>query len=106
MNLPDFLTAWAHGEIMLKGHRIALHHIVPLYNEGYSAEMLLSRFPTLSLPLIHKVIAFYLENQADVDAYVAAQKAEIDRLAAAPSDGPGTVELRRRLAAVRAARTP
>jgi uncharacterized protein (DUF433 family) len=91
---------------MLKGHRIALHHVVPLYNEGHSAEMLLSRFPTLSLALIHKVIAFYLENQADVDAYVAVQKAEIDRLAGAPSDGPGAVELRRRLAVVRPVRTP
>ncbi len=106
MNVPDFLTEWAHGEIMLKGHRIALHHIVPLYNEGYSAEMLLSRFPTLSLPLIHKVIVFYLENQADVDTYVSVQQAEIDGMAAAPSDSPGAVELRRRLAAMRTARTP
>ena len=106
MNLPDFLSEWAHGEIMLQGHRIALHHIVPYYNEGYSAEMLLGLFPTLSLPLIHKVIAFYLENHADVDVYVAAQKGEIDRLASAPADGPGTVELRRRLATARPARTP
>jgi len=106
MNLPDFLTEWTHGEIMLKGHRIALHHVVPYYNEGHSAEMLLSQFPTLSLALIHKVIAFYLENQMDVDAYVAAQKAEIERLAATLPDGPGTVELRRRLAAMRPARTP
>jgi uncharacterized protein (DUF433 family) len=106
MNLPDFLVEWPKGEIMLMGHRIALHHVIPYYNLGDSAEILLGRFPTLSLPLIHKVIAFYLENQADVDAYVAAQKAEIDRLAAVPADGPGTVELRRRLAAARPARTP
>jgi uncharacterized protein (DUF433 family) len=106
MNLPDFLCEWAHGEIMLQGHRIALHHVVPYYNEGDSPEMLLGRFPTLSLPLIHKVIAFYLENRADVDAYVAAQKVEIARLASSPSDGPGTLELRRRLESIRPARTP
>jgi len=64
MNLPDFLTEWTQGEIMLKGHRIALHHVVSCYNEGHSAEMLLSQFPTLSLALIHKVIAFYLFNAA------------------------------------------
>jgi len=106
MNLPDFLNEWAHGEIMLTGHRIALHHVVAYYNEGYSAEMLLGQFPTLSLALIHKVIAFYLDNQADVDAYVAAQKAEIDRLAAAVPSGPGTIELRRPLAAMRPALKP
>jgi uncharacterized protein (DUF433 family) len=106
MNLPDFLTEWTHGEIMLKGHRIALHHVVPFYNEGHAAEMLLGRFPTLSLALMHKAIAFYLENQTEVDANVAAQKAEIDRLAATLPDGPGTVELRERLSAMRPARTP
>src|SRR5947208_187719 len=59
------------GEIRLASHRIGLYHLVQHYNEGESAEMLAARYPTLSLPLVHKVLAYYLENQAQVDAYVA-----------------------------------
>ena len=57
MNLPEFLTPHSHGEIRLAGHRIGLEHVVALYREGYSPEMLHEQYPTLSLALIHKVIA-------------------------------------------------
>lgn len=70
MTLPDFLTQSADGEIRLANHRIGLYQLVQAYNEGESAEMLASRYPTLSLSLVHKTIAFYLDNQAEVDAYV------------------------------------
>ena len=68
MNLPEFLTQDDAGYIHLTGHRIGLVDIVAFYRDGDSAEMLHARFPTISLPLIHKVIAFVLENQAAVDA--------------------------------------
>lgn len=70
MTLPDFLTQAADGEIRLAGHRIGLYQLVQAYNEGESAEMLASRYPTLPLSLVHKTIAFYLDNRAEVDAYV------------------------------------
>jgi uncharacterized protein (DUF433 family) len=85
MELPDFLTRNQYGEIRVTGHRIGLLHIVDLYNDGAVAEGILCQFPALSLPLIHKVIAFYLENQAEVDAYVSNTRADLERLAAAPS---------------------
>ena len=66
------MTQTADGEILVKDHRIGLYHLVQNYNEGESAEMLSSRYPSLPLSLVHKVIAFYLDNQPEVDAYVAA----------------------------------
>jgi uncharacterized protein (DUF433 family) len=72
VQLPDFLIQARDGEIRLTGHRIGLYHLVQHYNEGESAEMLACRYPTLPLALVHKVLAFYLENHSDVDAYVAA----------------------------------
>ncbi len=102
MTLPDFLTQDADGFIRLAGHRIGLHHVVRLYRDGYAPEMLVEHYPTLPLPLIHKLIAFYLENQTDVDAYVAREEAEYERQAAA-SSGPSLEELRRRAAARRQA---
>ena len=70
IHLPDFLVD-SDGEIRLKDHRIGIYHLIQNYNEGKSAEMLSSRYPTLPLPLVHKVIAFYLENQGEVDSYLA-----------------------------------
>jgi uncharacterized protein (DUF433 family) len=67
VQLPDFLTEDADGFTHLRGHRIGLLHVVQCYNEGYSPEMLAEEFPTLSLALIHKTIAFYLENQAEAE---------------------------------------
>jgi Protein of unknown function (DUF433) len=85
------------------GHRIGLLHIVDLYNDGDSAEGILCQLPSLSLPLIYKTIAFYLENVAEVDAYVSKSRADIDQLAGAPSTGPTMVELRKRLEAMQRA---
>lgn len=75
----DFLTKSADGEILLTGHRIGLFHVVYYYNEGYSPEMLVCQYPTLPLSLIHKVIAFYLENRSDIDEYMTGCQNELIR---------------------------
>jgi uncharacterized protein (DUF433 family) len=97
MNLPDFLARDRYGYIHLAGHRIGLRHVVELYNDRYTPEMLDDHFPTLPLALIHKVIAFYLENQPEVDAYIQQSREALDRQAAAPQPGPDAAELRRRM---------
>jgi uncharacterized protein (DUF433 family) len=79
MTLPEFLTREASGEIRFTGHRIGLFHLVHYYNEGHSPEMLVTQYPTLSLALVHKAIAFYLDNRAEVDGYVAACRTELDQ---------------------------
>ena len=91
MDLPEFLTRHEKGEIRLAGHRIDLFHVISHHNEWYSAETLLDRYPTLNLPLIQRVIAFYRDNTADVNAYMADVQARIDRFCAAYQPGPGIV---------------
>jgi uncharacterized protein (DUF433 family) len=104
VTLPDFLTEWPGGEIVLTGHRIGLYSVVNCYNEGYSPEMIVCEFPTLPLALVYRVIAFYLENQTEVDKYVAETQAEIDRQRAAGKH-PDWKALRERLEAMRRAET-
>jgi uncharacterized protein (DUF433 family) len=99
MELADFLTQDRYGYIHLAGHRIGLRHVVELYNEGYTPEMLHDHFPTLPLALIHKVIAFYLENAGEIDAYVQQSREALDRQAAVLQSGPDAAELRRRMQA-------
>jgi uncharacterized protein (DUF433 family) len=103
MTLPDFLTQQPDGAIFITGHRITLLHVADLYADRQTPEQIADTFPTLALPLIHKIIAFYLENQAEVDAYRTRCHQEIERQAALPRRGPDRVELRRRMEALRRA---
>jgi uncharacterized protein (DUF433 family) len=103
MTLPDFLTQDDHGYIHVAGHRVGLGDVVHYYRQGDSPEMLHARFPTISLPLCHKIIAFYLENQAAVDEYCATQAEEIARQRDAARSGPSLEELRQRREAGRLA---
>jgi uncharacterized protein (DUF433 family) len=103
MTLPDFLRADEYGEIFLAGHRITLYHLVKDCQDSHSAEALAAAYPTLSLALVHRVIAFYRANQPELERYAAETQMEIERQAAAPSRGPTLAELQRRLEAKRQA---
>jgi uncharacterized protein (DUF433 family) len=97
MNLPEFLIDHPDGEIRLAGHRIGLYSVVRSYQEGQSAEEIHETFPTLSVDLVRRVIAFYHQNQAEVDDYVRAYRAELDRQESAHPPGPGLLRLRQLL---------
>lgn len=98
MQLPEFLHLVDGKEIRIVGHRIGLHHVVKTYNEGYSAEMIAATFPTLALSTIYRVLAFYLDNEAEVDAHVAEHEREMDRLEAEHRRPlPSLAQLRERL---------
>jgi uncharacterized protein (DUF433 family) len=97
MNLPEYLEADEGRFIDLTGHHIGLHNVVRLYADGSSAEMIAAQYPSLPLPLIHRVIASYLENQVGVDAYVLEHAQEIDRQVKASPKAPSLEALRHRL---------
>jgi uncharacterized protein (DUF433 family) len=96
--LPDFLAVNPDGEICLQGHRIRLIDIAARYDEGFSPEgILLDWYPTLTLPLVHKTIAFYLEHQNDVRTLLKEKAAESQRLMDAAQPHPTLAELRARM---------
>ncbi len=98
MQLPEFLIQQPSGSVRLTGHRIALEHLVYFYNQGYAPEMILGQFPSLSLALIHKVIAYYLEHQAEIDSDMSARETDISKQrATAMTTSPDLAELRRRV---------
>ena len=99
MKLPPFLTEHPYGEIRITGHRIGLYTIVRDYLEGSSAEEMAENYPTLSLDLIRQVIDFYLANRPEVQGYVTACRAEIERQEAVPP-GPGLIKVREHLASL------
>jgi uncharacterized protein (DUF433 family) len=97
--LPDFLAMNPDGEICLKDHRVRLIDVAARYDEGCSPEgILLDFYPTLSLPLVHKAIAFYLEHHDDVRTMLEQNARESQRLMEAAPPHPTMAELRARLA--------
>lgn len=70
---PVPLTQNEHGDIRVTGTRIGLEHMVEDYNNGANAEAIAARYTTLKLADIHSVIAYYLRNKAEVDAYIRQQ---------------------------------
>ena len=97
MNLPDFLQQDRYGYIHVAEHRIGIDDIVLCYNDGFSAEMLVAQYPTLTLALIHKVLGFYLENREAIDAYVSDSVRACEEQRSAAPKGPTLNELRDRL---------
>ena len=103
MTFPDFLVNQPDGEIVLKGHRITIVDVLFFYTRGEPVEMLSARFPTVALPTLHKLVAFYLENQAEVDAYLTRYHADLETARSNAHYAPSAEELRQRLAARKAA---
>jgi uncharacterized protein (DUF433 family) len=99
MKLPEFLFDHPDGEIRITGHRIGLYELADRYWSGHSAEMLYEEFPTIPLAVIHKVIAFCLENQDEVAAYVSAYRTELTQQEALHETSAAAQRIRQRLAA-------
>lgn len=101
VKLPSFLEQDTDGFIHVTGHRIGLQHLIYYYNEGFSPEMLACEYPSLTLAEIHKVLAFYLENQMDVNRHIVDCQDEIEDQRRSATAGPPIAELRERLQAMR-----
>jgi uncharacterized protein (DUF433 family) len=59
----------------IKGTRVALDSIIYRFLEGRSPEAIQDSFPALSLSQIYEAIAYYLDHRAELDAYLAYNKA-------------------------------
>ena len=97
MILADFLDRDADGVIRIRGHRLRLIDIAARYEEGLSPEGICEYYDALPLPLAHKLIAFYLENESAVAELIAADRQLSDDLQSRTPKGPGLADLRRRL---------
>lgn len=67
---PVPLAVDEHGIIRVAGSRVPLETILGFYLQGQSAEELADGFPTVGLANVHAVLAYYLHNRDEVDAYL------------------------------------
>lgn len=58
------------GVIRVAGTRVTLDTVVGAFTLGASAEGIVDRYDSLSLPDVYAVIAYYLAHRAEVDGYL------------------------------------
>jgi uncharacterized protein (DUF433 family) len=68
-----------NGGLYLEGTRVSLDSIVIRFQEGASPERIGESFPTLKLSQVYGAIAYYLENQQMINAYIAEGQRELER---------------------------
>jgi uncharacterized protein (DUF433 family) len=83
------------GVAHIANTRVTLDTVVIAFRQGATAEEIAQQYPTLSLADVYAVITYYLREQPDVDAYIAARQeaaASVRRLNEARFDPAGIRE--------------
>jgi len=62
------------GVYYIAGTRLSLDSIIYAFREGCSPESIREDFEGLTLPHVYGAIAFYLDHQTDIDAYLQQRK--------------------------------
>jgi uncharacterized protein (DUF433 family) len=68
------------GAVRVTGSRVTLDTIVGAFKRGATAEQIQDSFPSLSLQQIYGAVAYYLEHQEAVEAYLSERQAEAEQL--------------------------
>ena len=74
MELRNYFDFNSEIDIRIKGHRIAIQHVLNKYQQGKGVDELHHRFPTLSMEEIYATILYYLTNKEEVEVYLEREK--------------------------------
>jgi uncharacterized protein (DUF433 family) len=72
VSLP--LASDKHGIVKVGGTRVTLDTIVKAFLRGATAEEIAQQYPSVSLSDVYATISYYLQNQKEVDKYLAKRK--------------------------------
>ena len=79
MSLTPPPVPWQMGDdgvCRVGGTRVRLDTVITAFNQGSAAEEIQLKYPSLRLTDIYGVLAYYLWNQAEVDAYLRERTAQ------------------------------
>lgn len=71
-----------HGRPIIAGTGITVHRIAIWYRLGHNPEEIASRYGHLTVAQVYAALAYYHANQAEIEADIAADDAEADRIEA------------------------
>jgi uncharacterized protein (DUF433 family) len=68
------------GRLRIDGTRITVNQIVVWYKQGYGPEEIADQYPHLRLAQVYAALAYYHANTEEIEADLAAEKSEAERL--------------------------
>jgi uncharacterized protein (DUF433 family) len=68
------------GVLRITGTRVSLDSVIYAFEEGATPEEIVQQYPTLDLAAVYSVIAYYLQNRAEVEQYLAQREVELEEL--------------------------
>ena len=68
------------GRLRIDGTRITVNQMAAWYKEGSSPEEIADQYPHLTLAQVYTALAYYHANREEVEADLAAERAEADLL--------------------------
>ncbi len=84
IHLPESITlpmkTDEQGAIRISNTRVTLDVLIARYTQGNRPEAIHRAFPTIPLTDVYAVIAYYLANRAEVDAYLEQRDAEDEHI--------------------------
>jgi uncharacterized protein (DUF433 family) len=95
-----YLEAHSADDVRVKGTRVGIEHVLSAYLAGHLPEEIALQFPTVGLEQVHGVIAGYLRQRGEIDAYLRRWRcrARAIRSEQARTDVPEIVRRLRKLA--------
>lgn len=69
----------------IAGTRISVQQIAMLHRQGLSAADILTEYNVLNPAQVYAALAYYYSNQEEIEAYLAEEEADYDRLVAEQS---------------------
>ncbi len=93
------LHADQDGVIRVGNTRVRLDTVVYAFNQGYTAEDIVSQYPSLQLADVYAVITYYLNNRLEVDAYIHQREGNAAKTRQEIESRPDYREFRERLLA-------
>jgi uncharacterized protein (DUF433 family) len=68
------------GVLRITGTRVSLDSVIYAFEEGATAEEIVQQYPTLNLADVYSVIAYYLQNRAEIEEYLEKRRVENEEL--------------------------
>ncbi len=69
------------GRPRLAGTRVSVQRVAAWYKLGLNAEDIVERMGNLTLAQVYAALTYYHANRAEIESYLATEKADYERLA-------------------------
>jgi len=83
--------------IYVSSTRVPLETVIDAFNAGFTPEEIVAQYDALSLSSVYQVIGYYLDHQADVDAYIARANEDREAVRRENEARPAVMALRAKL---------